>query len=290
MQHTSSKHKLKETVEIKNNCFTVNKNNAKNTEKCITRNEIYKYLTKSKCETAKSKKNCIKSPFVKPCQVKHKQKKFVFGVRVLEIESSKIKIETIIFFPQFVFIFLKSLQYKNENRREFQRGLDCQVGKQKRHEERLTLRKQIREGYLNKRRKALTGDTEPIKGIGPTATKESSGDRNRADSLVPSWVSMENLEKFAQQLKSNNFDQVFEAVQAIRQMLSIEEKPPIEQVFKVGVVPDLLNILKEKIEVADPRHKTLEEEKKCKLQFEAAWYFPKKKKKKKNLNPTLKKN
>jgi len=161
--------------------------------------------------------------------------------------------------------------FKEENRREFQRGIDYQAGKIKRHEDRLNLRKQIREGHLNKRRKALTGDSDIIDNKDSNLNSGLPRTASTNSPPVPSWVCMDNLGKFARQIKSNDFEPMFEAVQAIRQLLSIEDKPPIEQIFKAGVVPDLLKILTRKVEIEDPRHKSVEEEKKCKLQFEASW-------------------
>ncbi|ETO29834.1 protein transporter, partial [Reticulomyxa filosa] len=165
--------------------------------------------------------------------------------------------------------------FPNENRREFQRGIDTEVSKVKRFEERLNLRKQTREGYLNKRRKALNEPTDKSSDNKSESSRFSStpGEVVVKGPPIPSWVRLENLDKFADSAKSNDLEQTFNGVQAIRQLLSVEEKPPIEQVFKTGVVPHLVNILHKKVQCEDFREKTPEEEKKCKLQFEAAWYI-----------------
>ncbi|ETO09311.1 protein transporter [Reticulomyxa filosa] len=168
--------------------------------------------------------------------------------------------------------------FSDENRREFQRGIDPQAGKIKRQEDRLNLRRQIREGHLNKRRKELTEKGEAIEDKSERYGPNSEAHYSSIPSIVnvfgapvPSWVRIENLGEFASKILSQNLDSMLEGVEAVRQLLSIEEKPPILQVFKTGVVPYLIDILTKKIVFKDSTKKTPDELKKCKLQFEASW-------------------
>jgi len=60
-----------------------------------------------------------------------------------------------------------------------------------------------------------------------------------------------------QALQSNDPEAVFNATQQFRKLLSIEQKPPIAEVIKEGIVPRFVQLLKE--------------ESRPNLQFEAAW-------------------
>ncbi|ETO14483.1 protein transporter [Reticulomyxa filosa] len=166
--------------------------------------------------------------------------------------------------------------FTDDNRRDFQRGIDFQQGKVKRMEERLNLRRQIREGHLNKRRKALNEteasaikddhDTENIN----TGNCEQKPERKPGG--ITSEIHIKNLNKFIEKVKSGNLQLMVEGVEAVRQLLSIEEKPPIDQVLDTNVVPYLIKVVKQKILVQPTEESSVENEKKFKLQFEASWY------------------
>ncbi|ETO13180.1 protein transporter, partial [Reticulomyxa filosa] len=202
-----------------------------------------------------------------------------------------------------IILYLTLVGFPDENRREFQRGIDLEAGKLKRYEDRLTLRRQIREGYLNKRRRMSTKDTKqkgnmemmnPHMSIGMNLTMHmhmkrcsSQKDKNDRSNMyhytstpavvtvlgpaIPAWVCVENLERFAEQIKSSDLESIIQGVQAIRQLLSVEDKPPIEEIFDIGIVPYLLDILVKKFDIKDRSNKTVHEQKLCKLQFEASW-------------------
>ncbi|ETO06523.1 importin alpha 1 subunit-like protein, partial [Reticulomyxa filosa] len=174
--------------------------------------------------------------------------------------------------------------YKNEQKREFQRGLDPEAGKTKRQEDRLLLRRQIREELLTKRRKALTGEYENLKssensksamdatGSNKSKTGSTNGEsKDEKDENVESGDGVENLSSFVEQVKSGKLEPMTEGVKGIRQLVCREGNIPIGKIFESDVISDLLKILQTKIEVKDWEHRSLEEQAKCNLQFETAW-------------------
>ncbi|ETO13194.1 hypothetical protein RFI_24182, partial [Reticulomyxa filosa] len=167
------------------------------------------------------------------------------------------------------------IMFNEDTHREFQRGIDPQAGKTKRHEDRLNLRREIRTKHLNKRRKELTNETDNKSSMGNKNDNESESTPANATTntqeVIPAWVNINNLGKFAEQMASSDINDIFQSVQAIRQLLSVPQKPPIEQVFASGVVPKLLQIICKKIDIKDRQNITPLEEKRIKLQFEASW-------------------
>merc|ERR1712137_836342 len=76
---------------------------------------------------------------------------------------------------------------------------------------------------------------------------------------IPTTVDIHQLNQYAQDIQNPNIDVQFNAVVALRKLLSIDVDPPIDQVIARGVVPQLVNILK----TPDPPNP--------RIQFEAAW-------------------
>ncbi|ETO20040.1 hypothetical protein RFI_17179, partial [Reticulomyxa filosa] len=164
--------------------------------------------------------------------------------------------------------------FSDESHREFQKGIDHEAGKTRRHEDRLSLRRQIRQGHLNKRRKTLQEEG----GSNDNSDDSKSSQYSNKPSVVtvssangPSSVKLKDLGKFEQQTQSNDLQTVFQGVQSIRQLLSNQNDLPIEQIIETSVIPALVKILGRKLEIKNPEGLTPEEKLKRDLQLEASW-------------------
>lgn len=129
--------------------------------------------------------------------------------------------------------------------------------RKKRTEVSVELRKKGRDDQLLKRRNI--------------ALEDEDADHNENDANTPNYQgggkTLPSLEEIVQGIRaSGNHPVQLQATRACRQMLSKEKNPPIEQVIKAGVVPELVKFL-------DERYATVFEhgETGSSLQFEAAW-------------------
>lgn len=120
--------------------------------------------------------------------------------------------------------------------RSFQKGLDLEKCRRSRYDQNLALRKKTRQERLQKRRRALkSSDAHPI--------------YKNCDISI-----------FVSQLKSSDQETRLNGASMIRQLLSIEKNPPIEQVFNSGIVPKMISFL-------DPNNSSISDP----LRLEAAW-------------------
>jgi len=130
--------------------------------------------------------------------------------------------------------------------------------RKKRTEVSVELRKKGRDDQLLKRRNiALEDDQE--------------NDQNENDVNAPNFQGggkqLPSLEEIVQGIRAHgNHSVQLQATRACRQMLSKEKNPPIEQVIKAGVVPELVKFLDDKYATVLEQGETGSS-----LQFEAAW-------------------
>jgi importin subunit alpha-1 len=125
-----------------------------------------------------------------------------------------------------------------------------------RHDTTVAIRKQAKERKIKSRRNIEGGtvSADPAQpatlGLaGFTGHTEGLSERMRERlARLPYWV---------QGINSNDKKLIHESTEAIRKLLSIERKPPIEEVIATGIVPRLVEFISQ-----DESHE---------LQFEAAW-------------------
>ncbi|KAH3765783.1 importin alpha [Pelomyxa schiedti] len=137
-------------------------------------------------------------------------------------------------------------------------GLDAGDVRRKREEYSVSIRKNKREETLNKRRnvselvaKATQNTPAPL--IVPQQTTAAVV----ATQPAATDIDFETLEDMVAACNGNDSSLWYPATQSIRQLLSVEQNPPIPEVLDSGILPRLIQFL------------TVKEH--TKLQFEAAW-------------------
>jgi len=131
----------------------------------------------------------------------------------------------------------------------FKKGVDADDARRKREDAAVQLRKQIREEALQKKR--ITNDETPVQGALPNADGMA-----QMQTAAPS-ADVEKIMALTQGLATEDASAQFTATQQLRKLLSIEHNPPIQEVIGSGVVPRMVQFLRE---IGRPD-----------LQFEAAW-------------------
>mmetsp|Transcript_45689 Transcript_45689/g.85724 ORF Transcript_45689/g.85724 Transcript_45689/m.85724 type:complete len:546 (-) Transcript_45689:134-1771(-) len=142
----------------------------------------------------------------------------------------------------------------NQRQKGFKKAADAEDARRKREDAAVQLRKAVREETLQKKR--MTNDVPPGQqqameaGMGVNAMQMAGS----LDSTA-----MPQIMQLAQTLMSENSppEAVFQATQSMRKLLSVEQNPPIQEVISTGVVPRVVEFLKE-VNRTD-------------LQFEAEW-------------------
>lgn len=125
----------------------------------------------------------------------------------------------------------------------FKKATDADEARRKREDAAVQLRKATRDEALQKKRM-----TDDLPGAGgPLATMNAAGMQEH-DSQI------RNL---SLAVVSENPQEQFQATQQLRKLLSVEHNPPIQEVIGTGVVPKLVELLKD---ISRPE-----------LQFEAEW-------------------
>jgi HEAT repeat protein len=129
----------------------------------------------------------------------------------------------------------------NQRKKDFKKGMDSEEARRKREQAAVQLRKQAREETLEKKR--MVGD-----GVANTLTLSVP---DQADGKYS------HIKVVASQVCSQSFDERFRATQQLRKYLSVPKNPPIQEVIDTGIVPRVVELLKD---VTHPE-----------LQFEAEW-------------------
>jgi len=149
----------------------------------------------------------------------------------------------------------------NARQKTFKKGVDADEARRKREDAQVQLRKQQRDEALQKKR--FTGAEGEgmlpggdMSGAGLSSAVQA-GMQMAADTGMGSTVPLEQIPILCQQLMSDDPQAQFNSTQQFRKLLSIEQKPPIQEVINAGIVPRFVLFLKE---VQRPD-----------LQFEAAW-------------------
>mmetsp|Transcript_12229 Transcript_12229/g.28497 ORF Transcript_12229/g.28497 Transcript_12229/m.28497 type:complete len:549 (+) Transcript_12229:62-1708(+) len=149
----------------------------------------------------------------------------------------------------------------NARSKTFKKGVDADEARRKREDAAIQLRKQNRDEALQKKRFVgaegeLAGGASDMSAGGLNSTVQA-GMQMAADAGMGSTVPLDQIPVLCHQLVSEDPQAQFNATQQFRKLLSIEQKPPIQEVINAGIVPRFVMFLKE---VQRPD-----------LQFEAAW-------------------
>jgi len=134
----------------------------------------------------------------------------------------------------------------NQRQKGFKKGVDADEARRKREDAAVQLRKQTREEALQKKR-MTDGLTAPN-----TAANEMAGMQDNDAAVGDNQISV-----LSRTVCSANPQEQFQATQQLRKLLSVEQNPPIQDVINTGVVPQMVEFLKD---INRPE-----------LQFEAEW-------------------
>jgi len=132
----------------------------------------------------------------------------------------------------------------------FKKAADAEDARRKREDAAVQLRKQVKEEALQKKR--MTGEDGQGVGLGDAQVAMVGGAKGQTPA-----VQDQQILALAQAVNSQNPEEVFQATQQLRKLLSVEQNPPIQEVIHTGVVPRLVEFLKD---ISRPE-----------LQFEAEW-------------------
>ena len=138
-------------------------------------------------------------------------------------------------------------------RRSIKKGIDAEVGRRRRDDTRIQIRKAKREEGLQKRR-AMKSQTVQSTVI----TSNSSAPSTSSNNTVSKAYGINDIPMLIGMLQNTDTsaDEVLTAVQGFRKMLSVEQCPPVQEVLNSGAVPMFVKLL---------------ESNNTKVQFEAAW-------------------
>mmetsp|Transcript_3642 Transcript_3642/g.8635 ORF Transcript_3642/g.8635 Transcript_3642/m.8635 type:complete len:567 (-) Transcript_3642:324-2024(-) len=155
-------------------------------------------------------------------------------------------------------MFRSTNSERDRRQRQFKKGIDQEDARRRRDEIGIKLRKEKREAQLAKRRMR----SERKGGLGSSSGQAWTGGSGSgmSSTMYPDGDLREKLKRLpelCQQLMSSDPQAQHHAVTAFRKLLSIERNPPIQQVIDSGVVPRLVQLLKQNGNYN--------------LQFEAAW-------------------
>ena len=149
----------------------------------------------------------------------------------------------------------------SSNQRQFQKGLDTDKMRSSRRDTQLSLRKKTREAHLQKRMRMLSAkESQP----GPGGVSDPLED-----------VSVDRLPRYvADVMQTDSLKLQLSGTKSIRQLLSLQRKPPLQQVMACGVLPKIVNFILNTDDEAEPKRRDLltEDQKlRQQLQYEAAW-------------------
>lgn len=145
------------------------------------------------------------------------------------------------------------VELKSNTRRSIKKGIDAEVGRRRRDDTRIQIRKAKREEGLQKRR-AMKSQTVQSTVI----TSNSSAPSTSSNNTVSKAYGINDIPMLIGMLQNTDTsaDEVLTAVQGFRKMLSVEQCPPVQEVLNSGAVPMFVKLL---------------ESNNTKVQFEAAW-------------------
>lgn len=142
--------------------------------------------------------------------------------------------------------------------RSFKKGIDADETRRKREGTSIQIRKTLRDERLNQRRRMIsTEGTNGVNGMHSSVISEAASAEPDNSMWSPFGVEVSELPKIAAMIQSLDAREQANAVSKLRRLLSLEHNPPIDEVVKLGVVPLLVEFLKQHDQ---PQ-----------LQFEAAW-------------------
>lgn len=139
------------------------------------------------------------------------------------------------------------MSFRTKAASQYKKTVDADEARRKREEVSVSLRQQTRLEQLSKRRQVREGAEEERMG---------DDDANRA-SLHELQTKLTQLDQYRDLILSSDPARQLQGSTSIRQLLSIDRDPPIEQVISIGVVPRLVEFLQYEHNPG--------------LQFEAAW-------------------
>jgi len=137
----------------------------------------------------------------------------------------------------------------SQRQKGFKKGVDADDARRKREDAAVQLRKATRDEALQKKR--MTDDLPGAGGAMVNLNAVATGMQGAG------IVAEGQIQTLSKQLFSQVNDEQFVATQQLRKLLSVEHNPPIQEVINTGVVPRLVEFLKE---ISRPE-----------LQFEAEW-------------------
>ena len=140
--------------------------------------------------------------------------------------------------------------FLTERRLQYKKTVDSEVGRRRRDETTLQLRKTKKSEQLAKRRAASSAQIDAVAG----ATDGVLQDVNRQP--PPSLAELPRLISIMRNSDATPNERL-ESVRGVRRMLSVEENPPAKQLIESGILPLMVGFL------------TFDQE--PMLQFEAAW-------------------
>ena len=151
------------------------------------------------------------------------------------------------------------MSFRTKDRRSVKQGINAEENRLKRVDQQVSLRRQIREENLNKKRNVVGDGAEGFEASTPSslATFSSSDPSRSAQARADLAERLRQLPQMMEAVMSNDPQRQLDAVTAFRKLLSIERSPPIEEVIECGVVPRLVHFLTATDNAP--------------LQFEAAW-------------------
>lgn len=140
--------------------------------------------------------------------------------------------------------------FVTERRQQFKKTVDSEVGRRRRDETTLQLRKTKKSEQLAKRRAAPSAQINTVGGGSDTSQQDVNRQPPPSLAEVPSLIAIMRNSEAAPNDR-------LESVRGVRRMLSVEENPPAKQLIELGILPIMIGFLTFDTEPM--------------LQFEAAW-------------------
>ncbi|KAG6598017.1 Importin alpha-2 subunit [Phytophthora cinnamomi] len=144
-----------------------------------------------------------------------------------------------------------------ERMRSFKKGIDADETRRRREDTTVQIRKSRREERHNQRRRMTTVVERQVTDSAMHAEPMQAASAADVPMRSLNGVSVSDLPKIAAMIQSLDPMEQSNAVSKLRRLLSLENNPPIQEVINLGVVPLLVEFLKQ--------HDRPE------VQFEAAW-------------------